>query len=263
MDNVAVGPTRDDGFLLLEREFRVAIIIFGSATTALMIGRLMLSATKPQRVIAQLRARGASAPSGVPYPGGVSLPKINTSPPAPTRGFANTGSHDEPDKTIIQSWGGQTGNQSIFTQSQPPKRSFFSPVVITGLAVVVLFLLGAAGLGGAYMLGLFGRPATSDKPPGQRHCCSFTIARFISVSTVKPDMVSIPGGTFMMGRNDGSRPLEKPEHQVTVNSFLIDRNEITNREYLAFVTETGYQPLPAHWVNGKPISGQEKMPVRF
>jgi len=67
----------------------------------------------------------------------------------------------------------------------------------------------------------------------------------------------------MMGRNDGSRPLEKPEHQVTVNSFLMDRNEITNEEYLAFVTETGYQPLPAHWVNGKPISGQEKMPVRF
>ena len=263
VDNVAVGPTRDDGFLLLEgiqsgnHHLRISHDGFDDWQADVICDG------KPQRVIAELRARGASAPSGVPYPGGVSLPKINTSPPAPTRGFANTGSHDEPDKTIIQSWGGQTGNQSIFTQSQPPKRSFFSPVVITGLAVVVLFLLGSAGLGGAYMLGLFGRPATSNKPPVNGTVAPSPSPGLSPVSTVKPDMVSVPGGTFMMGRNDGSRPLEKPEHQVTVNSFLMDRNEITNEEYLAFVTETGYQPLPAHWVNGKPISGQEKMPVRF
>jgi len=76
-------------------------------------------------------------------------------------------------------------------------------------------------------------------------------------------MVNVPGGTFVMGRNDGPRELEKPAHSITVSSFTMDRTEITNDEYFAFVTETGYQPIPAHWVNGKPLPGQEKMPVRF
>jgi formylglycine-generating enzyme required for sulfatase activity len=76
-------------------------------------------------------------------------------------------------------------------------------------------------------------------------------------------MVSIPGGTFKMGRNDGPNDLEKPEHPVTVSPFMMDRNEVTNEEYYAFTTETGYKPLPAHWINGKPIQGQERMPVRF
>lgn len=76
-----------------------------------------------------------------------------------------------------------------------------------------------------------------------------------------PDMVSIPGGTFKMGNNHG-RDEEKPEHSVTVNPFMMDKNEVTNAEYYAFVTETGYKPLPSHWVNGAPKPSQEKMPVR-
>ena len=38
---------------------------------------------------------------------------------------------------------------------------------------------------------------------------------------------------------------------------------MTNAEYLAFITATSYRPVPAHWVNDKPIAGQEMMPVRF
>jgi len=76
-----------------------------------------------------------------------------------------------------------------------------------------------------------------------------------------PDMVSIPGGILKMGNNHG-RDEEKPEHEVTVNSFMMDKTEVTNEEYLAFVTATGYKPLPSHWVNGGPKPSQEKMPVR-
>jgi formylglycine-generating enzyme required for sulfatase activity len=43
---------------------------------------------------------------------------------------------------------------------------------------------------------------------------------------------------------------------------MMDRTEVTNEEYLAFVTETNYRPLPSHWVNDKPKPGQEKSPVR-
>ena len=38
---------------------------------------------------------------------------------------------------------------------------------------------------------------------------------------------------------------------------------MTNEEYYALVSSTGYKPVPADWEDGKPIAGQEKMPVRF
>ncbi|HMJ07544.1 MAG TPA: SUMF1/EgtB/PvdO family nonheme iron enzyme, partial [Pyrinomonadaceae bacterium] len=69
-------------------------------------------------------------------------------------------------------------------------------------------------------------------------------------------------GTFMMGRSDGT-DIERPEHEVTVKSFSMDKTEVTNAEYSQFVQASGYKEMPAHWVNGKPIAGQESMPVRF
>ena len=38
-------------------------------------------------------------------------------------------------------------------------------------------------------------------------------------------MVPIPGGSFMMGSNDG-RDNEKPVHQVTLSSFSMSATEI-------------------------------------
>ena len=55
------------------------------------------------------------------------------------------------------------------------------------------------------------------------------------------NMVLIPGGKFMMGSTDSiSFPDEYPQHEVTVHSFLMDRYEVTNRQFLAFVNSTGY-----------------------
>ena len=70
-------------------------------------------------------------------------------------------------------------------------------------------------------------------------------------------MVAIPGGTFTMGRSDG-RPNELPEHTVDVKPFKMDKTEVTNAEYYEFVQAAGYKPLPAHWVNQKPLPGTGK-----
>jgi len=43
-------------------------------------------------------------------------------------------------------------------------------------------------------------------------------------------MVAIPGGTFMMGSNDG-RSAEKPVHRVTVSAFCMDVTEVTVDAY--------------------------------
>lgn len=44
--------------------------------------------------------------------------------------------------------------------------------------------------------------------------------------------VRIPGGTFVMGDDDG--PGASPEHRVTLSPFWIMREEVTNRQYETF-----------------------------
>ena len=62
-----------------------------------------------------------------------------------------------------------------------------------------------------------------------------------------------------MGRNDGT-PQERPQHPVTVQTFLMDRAEVTNEEYAEFVRDRNYE-APSHWLRGKPLPLQEKWPV--
>ena len=56
------------------------------------------------------------------------------------------------------------------------------------------------------------------------------------------EMVAIAAGTFWMGRNDGPAD-EGPQHQVTLDAFLIDKYEVTNGQFAAFVKATGYTTL--------------------
>jgi len=52
-------------------------------------------------------------------------------------------------------------------------------------------------------------------------------------------MVRISGGEFTMG-SDKHYPEEAPAHRVRVDDFRIDRHPVTNAQYAAFVSETGY-----------------------
>jgi formylglycine-generating enzyme required for sulfatase activity len=56
------------------------------------------------------------------------------------------------------------------------------------------------------------------------------------------ETVPIPAGMFMMG-NDSGKGDEKPRHEVRLDAFNMSRTEITNRQYLTFLEETGY-PRP-------------------
>jgi formylglycine-generating enzyme required for sulfatase activity len=54
-------------------------------------------------------------------------------------------------------------------------------------------------------------------------------------------MVLIPGGVFTMGSNDPmARPDERPPHRVKVDPFWMDKTEVTNAQFRAFVDATGY-----------------------
>ncbi|WP_187264974.1 formylglycine-generating enzyme family protein [Homoserinibacter sp. GY 40078] len=55
-------------------------------------------------------------------------------------------------------------------------------------------------------------------------------------------MVAIPAGTFRMGSDD-FYPDERPVHVREVEGFAIDRYEVTNADFAAFVDETGYRTV--------------------
>jgi len=53
------------------------------------------------------------------------------------------------------------------------------------------------------------------------------------------DTAAIPGGVFTMGNEAGKKD-EKPAHQVRLKNYRISRTEVTNRQYRAFLEETGH-----------------------
>lgn len=66
----------------------------------------------------------------------------------------------------------------------------------------------------------------------------------VSSNAAVPDgMVLVPGGSYTLGADDGHR-WSRPAFTVTVDSFAIDRTEVTVREYADFVRSTG---RPAPW----------------
>lgn len=58
-------------------------------------------------------------------------------------------------------------------------------------------------------------------------------------------MALIPGGKFMMGRDDGAED-EGPAHEVTIQPFYLDIQEVTNQDYKKFVDATGHR-IPKSW----------------
>ncbi len=82
-------------------------------------------------------------------------------------------------------------------------------------------------------------------------------------------MVFIPAGEFTMGTPAGTDGLadEHPQRFVFLSSFYIDRYELSNAKYFAFVSATHHRiPENANaastlWIYGAPMPGIEQHPV--
>ncbi len=60
-----------------------------------------------------------------------------------------------------------------------------------------------------------------------------------------PEVVVVPAGSFAMGSpedENGRQPEEGPIHNVSIKQFALGRYAVTRQQYLAFVTETAYNP---------------------
>jgi iron(II)-dependent oxidoreductase len=76
------------------------------------------------------------------------------------------------------------------------------------------------------------------------------------------EMVHVPGGAFVMGADDRKRALdnERGAHEVEVPGFYLDATPVTNRAYLEFVEDGGYEredlwdPEGWDWIEQEKVS---------
>ncbi len=73
-------------------------------------------------------------------------------------------------------------------------------------------------------------------------------------------MCLVPGGTFPLGRDDGT-PDEGPEHRVKLGAFYVDQHEVTNRQYAIHLRETARRPAPRSSVKKDTPAPGEDLPM--
>ena len=69
----------------------------------------------------------------------------------------------------------------------------------------------------------------------------FVCAALMSLGAMaadRPDMVTVPAGSFTMGRDDGPED-ERPAHRVSLGAFRIDRLQVTNAQFARFLQSAG------------------------
>ena len=78
------------------------------------------------------------------------------------------------------------------------------------------------------------------------------------------EMVVIPAGPFIFGSTkETGREDEWPRRKIALHSFAIDKFEVTNARFLAFVKQTGHRYPPNPYGEGllKSVRGIENLPV--
>jgi len=78
-----------------------------------------------------------------------------------------------------------------------------------------------------------------------------------SIQKLSENMVLIPGGKYLMG-SEGPEAYtnEKPIHEVFIDSFHMDKYEVTNYQFLQFVNETGYITTAEKMINWSDMKKQ-------
>jgi len=146
------------------------------------------------------------------------------------------GSSGYPGRAVV------AGRQQMVVDFTPKRK--LPPLLFIGAGVLVLVLAGV-GVGAYFWVQPGPQPQPSPTP--------------ITPLITKTELLAIEGGSFLMGRNIGPRQ-ETPAHPESVQSFSMDKTEVSNTEYAEFVRETNHA-APVHWGGTKPPFGQELWPV--
>jgi formylglycine-generating enzyme required for sulfatase activity len=120
----------------------------------------------------------------------------------------------------------------------------FTPLKVAGDGCGKFILIIAGSLlligifwGGNYLWG-WERTQTPTFPPAKVTTQQVDDLLIVSWPNngIKIEMVLVPAGEFPMGSID-----EAPVHDVNLDTFWIDRTEVTNDQFAAFIKVTGYQ----------------------
>lgn len=172
----------------------------------------------------------------------------------------NTGS----ELTPLTQRSGQTSSEipsSLLNTGRITNRKPLFAAIAVG--VVSLFILAGGGLGFYWFVAM---PSSDTANQNVNRNPDNNTATGDPSKPIANKLVPIPGGTFMMGRNDIEDKTNKnwgdqyPAHSEPVLPFLIDAFETTNGQYAQFVKETG-QAAPSYWKNGVPPVGLDNYPV--
>lgn len=77
-----------------------------------------------------------------------------------------------------------------------------------------------------------------------------------------PEMVEVDGGTAVIGTDRFPEDRNSPERRIEFKGFSITKYEISNKQYMEFVRNTGHQP-PSNefWPAGRFRTGEDRYPV--
>ena len=173
--------------------------------------------------------------------------------PEPTRIGPHVPTIQVDSPPAVPSWDGAPTANSVTVETEGHGRTSKR----VALAIVIL----VAALGIALIIW---RPWTGGEQAGKNdHIQTSNSATGTTtssmVSKAPSGMVYVPGGTFLMGRDDGDE-YERPAHSVTVKPFFIDVHEVTREQYQDFVNKTGHA-APANSAGKRVPSGTGNWPV--
>ncbi|MCB9638960.1 MAG: formylglycine-generating enzyme family protein [Myxococcales bacterium] len=104
------------------------------------------------------------------------------------------------------------------------------------------------------LLGLLAFAQLSAPTDAQAETTLTKAGPFLPCKTAPKGMLCIPGGVYIQGSNRNAHHpnvrmrAEAPRHRVTLQTFYIDKTEVTNEDYLKCMKDGWCQP-PRYWAN--------------
>ena len=143
-----------------------------------------------------------------------------------------------------------------YASSHPPINKRLVKIIVVLICLILLF--SALIVSGFRIRDLF-EPAPQSAPPLTQPSASPLPTAVNPIPATPSGMVYIPDGVFRMGSEDADT-YESPVHEVTVAPFFMDRTEVSNEQYAAFLKATNHA-APPDWKDNQYPPNAGQMPV--
>jgi eukaryotic-like serine/threonine-protein kinase len=184
------------------------------------------------------------SPISAPMPAHVSVPipsSPGVGPFTPAQALAATTALPQSDTALGASISSPSATRAIPPPSTPSSGSGVRVLAIAGGAILAL------GVGGFIAVRTFAGPGpapeVSATPAATGTSTEAAAAPTVTAAATASsaarrdkcpdDMVLVPGGKFFMGSDEGGFKLWQPSHKVTLDTFCIDKTEVTAAAYKA------------------------------